>query len=384
MKREEYLREVVASLKDTAVQVNIERELQGHIDDLVASFTEDGCSPEEAEKKAIDLMGNEEKLGYRFSRVYREHAAPIVFGVEFFAYLFGIFFAFVNFALADSPFEPIFAWIELFFVGGTAAFLAYGVKIKDRAICAVAAAYYSVYAIIRALAGAPFLLLLRYLLEGHMDTYRSISQTWTLSAGIYRAVSIAFFVLFAGLAFVAAGLLKVKSTGHLKRILTKVFIGISVLQLALLIVSAIAYKPYPSVGYRGFYLVDAEQMTEIESLDVTKEDLLEIDYDWGTNHAYSRSEHLRNLDYSEEDARLDDVIIFKKKLSAEMITSKGYMAMIPVMSEAYIDPDTREVRHREVLDYQNAKWFDALEGTTLRLEAHIPGADWMICEIKIR
>ena len=381
MKKEEFIRRVTASVRGEAAQRNIERELQAHIDELAAGFTEDGCSPEEAEEKAVARMGNEEKLSYQFARVYRDPVGTVILTVELLAYLFGIFVAFGIFVFFDSSFEIPFLWLELFFVGGSAAFLAYGVKNKNRTICLVAAVYSFLYSLIRALSGAPFLLILRYLLKGDLDTYASISQTLVFPAGMYRVVSIAFYVLFIALAFAAAGLLKVKGTGRFKKHLTVAFAGLAAVQLVLLLVSVIALRPYPSRIYDGFYLVGAEQITEMESLKDPEEVFLEIDYDWGTYHAFSRSDRLTNLAYSEEEVRLDDVILAQKKLSAEMRTEEPYVAIIPVLKESYIDPDTRDVRYRKVLDYQNARWFDVQEEKTLRVEAHLPTADWMICEI---
>ena len=72
MNRYEYTRQVVGVMRHvTAAEITaIREELEGHIEDRALALMETGCTEEEAERYAIDAMGDAEEVGRGLQKQY--------------------------------------------------------------------------------------------------------------------------------------------------------------------------------------------------------------------------------------------------------------------------------------------------------------------------
>lgn len=70
MQTEEYLKKVTFMLDDLSMRDEIRGELSDHIEDLACAYMEQGMSLEEAERKAVQQMGNPKETGDLFNKVY--------------------------------------------------------------------------------------------------------------------------------------------------------------------------------------------------------------------------------------------------------------------------------------------------------------------------
>ena len=70
MEMEEYLRKVTKYVDDSSVREGIRDELRDHIEDLMSEYMEMGMEKEEAERRAVQQMGNPIDTGRMFNKVY--------------------------------------------------------------------------------------------------------------------------------------------------------------------------------------------------------------------------------------------------------------------------------------------------------------------------
>ena len=71
MRKEEYLAEITAGIKNKQVKQEICAELGEHIDELTEFYLERSYNETEAEEKAVSEMGDGEKIGYELSQLHK-------------------------------------------------------------------------------------------------------------------------------------------------------------------------------------------------------------------------------------------------------------------------------------------------------------------------
>ena len=90
MKKEEYLEDIISHIKDKRAKIEVKKELEAHLDDRTAFYTDAGYDEDYALSKAIERMGNADEIGLKYSRVYNtEHYRSLSY-VFTFLYALGI------------------------------------------------------------------------------------------------------------------------------------------------------------------------------------------------------------------------------------------------------------------------------------------------------
>lgn len=71
MKKSDYINTALEQVRCKAVHKALEKELEAHIDDCAEAFADKGLSPEAAEEKAVEAMGDPVETGIQLDRVHR-------------------------------------------------------------------------------------------------------------------------------------------------------------------------------------------------------------------------------------------------------------------------------------------------------------------------
>jgi cell division protein FtsW (lipid II flippase) len=119
MNQFQYLQSVTQWIRSKEAKVLVEKELQYHIKKKTEEWEEKGLSKKEAEKKAVEEMGNPATVGKQFNQLYKPMFDWITMGVC----LFLLFAGFIPlFLLEDSGFH--LSWINKSISVGIGLFVA--------------------------------------------------------------------------------------------------------------------------------------------------------------------------------------------------------------------------------------------------------------------
>lgn len=69
--RDKYISDVLERVKNKSARLEIEKELQAHIDDRIEYYTDAGYDLDYAEKMALSKMGSPEKIGEEMNKVHK-------------------------------------------------------------------------------------------------------------------------------------------------------------------------------------------------------------------------------------------------------------------------------------------------------------------------
>lgn len=133
-----YLKDVCRFVKNKKACFEIERELRNHIDELVEMYIKRGIPQEEAIDKALQSIGDSEKLGQELNEVHKEKFDVKLIGIILFLGIIGFWgtISFTNF-LANNDYKGSlnrFAINDLLWIGIGMIFFFIGYKFKIKYI----------------------------------------------------------------------------------------------------------------------------------------------------------------------------------------------------------------------------------------------------------
>lgn len=134
----EYLEKVCKFIKNKKVCFEIQKEIRGHIDELVELNIRRGCSRKEAIDKALKSLGDSESLGKELNKVHKEKFDLKLIGIILFLGIIGFLgtISFTNF-LANNDYKGSlnrFAINDLLWIGIGMIFFFIGYKLKIKYI----------------------------------------------------------------------------------------------------------------------------------------------------------------------------------------------------------------------------------------------------------
>ncbi len=135
MNREDYINAILAEIDDKAARKEIAAELNAHIDDRIAYYTEAGYSMDYALDKAVGSMGNGGEIGIKLNRLHNDagiRKSTICLTVLYCLYLtMALFFSRAHEALVYTSFFLLLGTL----CGTTTAFLYTRIKAKGCILC---------------------------------------------------------------------------------------------------------------------------------------------------------------------------------------------------------------------------------------------------------
>ena len=135
--RQEYLQAVAGRIKDKTARRQILEELESHLLDKIDYYTEIGYSPEEAEKRAVEEMGDPDDTALPLSTMHGKRSLPLTVA----ALVFLVGMVVLNFIL---PYDLLYRnamqthelwadWTSLGILTATVALFILGAKYKSKA-----------------------------------------------------------------------------------------------------------------------------------------------------------------------------------------------------------------------------------------------------------
>ena len=145
--KNDYLSVISKRIKDKNTQKQIYNELEGHIQDKIMYYKELGYSDDEAEKRAVEDMGEPDDAALPLRELHNGAGRNllIIISLIFFAAVAGVPFFFHKFNYADSYYRAVYHLITVDFlsvavVAGYIFFLIKAFKMKSKLIPLFAAA----------------------------------------------------------------------------------------------------------------------------------------------------------------------------------------------------------------------------------------------------
>lgn len=100
MKKEEYINEVTALIKNKTVRNDVKKELEAHIDDRTKYYLDAGYDEDVSVKRAVERMGNPKEVAKSFEKLHNNTLWIIISTVSLFAYIIGLLYANFNYTFA--------------------------------------------------------------------------------------------------------------------------------------------------------------------------------------------------------------------------------------------------------------------------------------------
>lgn len=104
MKREDYINEVTALIKNKTVRRDVRKEIEAHIDDRTKYYLDAGYGEEESTAKALERMGSPTEVAKDFEKLHNNELWITLSVISLFGYLSGMICGFFN---------PLFAYVNL-------------------------------------------------------------------------------------------------------------------------------------------------------------------------------------------------------------------------------------------------------------------------------
>lgn len=176
--RQEYLQAVAGRINDKTARRQITEELESHLLDKIDYYTEIGYSPEEAEKRAVEEMGDPDDTALPLSTLHGKRNLPLTVAALVFPVGMGILSIILPYDLlyrnAMQTHELWADWTSLGILTATVALFILGAKYKSKAATLLTMAAISM----------PFIITLIRLVIIQMQllqTPKNMSGHWELS-----------------------------------------------------------------------------------------------------------------------------------------------------------------------------------------------------------
>lgn len=96
MKRENYINEVTALIKNKTVRRDVRKEIEAHIDDRTKYYLDAGYSEEESTAKALERMGSPTEVAKNFEKLHNNELWITLSVISLFGYIIGMICGFFN------------------------------------------------------------------------------------------------------------------------------------------------------------------------------------------------------------------------------------------------------------------------------------------------
>lgn len=100
MKKEEYINEVTALIKNKAVRNDVKKELEAHIDDRTEYYLNAGYDEDVSVKRAVEMMGSPKDVAESLEKLHNNTLWIIISAVSLFVYFIGLIYANFNYTFA--------------------------------------------------------------------------------------------------------------------------------------------------------------------------------------------------------------------------------------------------------------------------------------------
>lgn len=100
MKKEEYITEVTALIKNKTVRNDVKKELEAHIDDRTKYYLDAGYDEDVSVKRAVEMMGNPNEVAKSFEKLHNNTLWIIISIASLFVYIIGLIYANFNYTFA--------------------------------------------------------------------------------------------------------------------------------------------------------------------------------------------------------------------------------------------------------------------------------------------
>lgn len=104
MKKEEYINEVTALIKNKTVRKDVKKELEAHIDDRIKYYLDAGYDEDVSVKRAVEMMGNPTEVAKSLEKLHNNTLWIIISAVSLFVFIIGLIYA---------NFDYTFAYVNL-------------------------------------------------------------------------------------------------------------------------------------------------------------------------------------------------------------------------------------------------------------------------------
>lgn len=96
IKKDEYINEVTALIKNKTVRNDVKKELEAHIDDRTQYYLDAGYDEEISVKRAVEMMGSPEKVAKSLEKLHNNTLWIVLASVFLGVYIFGLIYAAYN------------------------------------------------------------------------------------------------------------------------------------------------------------------------------------------------------------------------------------------------------------------------------------------------
>lgn len=100
MKKEEYINEVTALIKNKAVRNDVKKELEAHIDDRTEYYLNAGYDEDVSLKRAVEMMGSPKDVAESFEKLHNNTLWIMISIASLFVYIIGLIYANFNYTFA--------------------------------------------------------------------------------------------------------------------------------------------------------------------------------------------------------------------------------------------------------------------------------------------
>lgn len=104
MKKEEYINEVTALIKNKTVRKDVKKELEAHIDDRIKYYLDAGYDEDVSVKRAVEMMGNPTEVAKSLEKLHNNTLWIIISAASLVVFIIGLIYA---------NFDYTFAYVNL-------------------------------------------------------------------------------------------------------------------------------------------------------------------------------------------------------------------------------------------------------------------------------
>ncbi|MBR2100843.1 MAG: hypothetical protein IJ927_05975 [Eubacterium sp.] len=107
MTREEYIESIISQIDDKYARIEVKNELEAHLDDRIAFYTDAGYDIETSSNKALERMGDSKTVGLQMSNLYSNGKSNSIIWVLTIVYFILTVLYIVSFMLPEELFDFI-------------------------------------------------------------------------------------------------------------------------------------------------------------------------------------------------------------------------------------------------------------------------------------
>ncbi len=384
---QEYIASVTSQIEDKLARAEVEAELSAHLQDRIEYYKDAGYPQPEAEQKALARMGSPEETGEKLGRLHKTRLEKLLIVLLVILWICNGVSAIMLLLFSDSHHGIYDLALEAFFIGGSALLSFVGIQKKKRAFCLVPFVFTVFFSVFRCVFGSPVLLYSAFLLNGKTSKIAVIMSNYVKPAGVWLVGSIAFYTVYIVLSgYFAFKMDFKKRKTRFRRVLQGLLLVIFAVNVA--VFGACCYVNTQTKNSLqindGVYLVQSDSIIDLSTVAHPENHYLEIDYDWGYNHADDFNGYFQNPDYTYGETAFNKSIIMKtEKMTATVKREKRYIALIPVYTDIKEDTESGLIDYIYTPDFENAKWFDTQKNRLLTINLVTYTSTNLICEITV-